>query len=86
MPMRKLPKPDGRDEREPDAQADRLRVLRSSAISREARTTPTTAAAIPTACAALGRSPVATPTITGSAAPVAEIGATMLIVPIASAW
>ncbi len=34
---------------------------------------------------ALGRSPVAMPTITGSATPVEAIGATTLIVPIASA-
>jgi hypothetical protein len=33
-----------------------------------------------------GSSPRARPAITGTAAPVAEIGATMLIVPIASAW
>jgi hypothetical protein len=53
--------------------------------SREARTTPTIVTARPTACSALGRSPVMTPTTTGSVAPLAEIGATTLIVPTARA-
>ena len=40
---------------------------------------------MPAICSALGRSPSASPTSTGTAAAVAEIGATTLIVPIASA-
>ena len=56
-----------------------------SCSSREARTTPATIAASPTAVSAEGRLPVATPTTTGSATPAALIGATTLIVPIASA-
>ncbi len=43
------------------------------------------AATMPTNCSAAGRSPPAIPTITGTATPVAAIGATMLIVPIESA-
>ncbi len=44
-----------------------------------------TAATIPSSCSAAGRSPPAIPTTTGTATPVAEIGATMLMLPIASA-
>jgi hypothetical protein len=44
------------------------------------------ASAIPTSCTVRGRSPDASPTSTGITAPVAESGATTLIVPIASAW
>ena len=40
---------------------------------------------MPATCSVLGRSPSASPTSTGTAAAVAEIGATTLIVPIASA-
>ena len=47
--------------------------------------TPAIVTTSPTTTIALGRSPVAMPTITGSATPVAEIGATTHIVPIASA-
>ena len=53
--------------------------------SRLASTTPTTAVAMPTTCSAAGRSPLASPTITGTTTPVAEIGATIDIVPIARA-
>ena len=53
--------------------------------SREASTTPTTAATRPTERSSPGSSPVARPTSTGSATPVEATGATMLIVPIASA-
>ena len=53
--------------------------------SREASTIPTTASARPAERRAPGSSPPMSPTITGSATPVAEIGATMLIVPIDSA-
>ena len=42
---------------------------------------PTTA---PTACTALGRSPVAIPTTTGTSTAIDEIGATTLIFPAAS--
>ena len=47
--------------------------------------TPSVVTTSPTTTTALGRSPVAIPTITGSATPVALIGATIDIVPIASA-
>ena len=47
--------------------------------------TPTIVTTSPTAASADSASPLSTPTSTGSAAPLAEIGATMLIVPIASA-
>ncbi len=40
---------------------------------------------MPATCNAAGRSPENSPTSTGIETPVAEIGATMLIVPIASA-
>ena len=40
---------------------------------------------MPTSWSAAGRSPEASPTSTGIETPVAEIGATMLIVPIESA-
>ena len=40
---------------------------------------------MPATCSAPGRSPESSPTNTGIATPVAEIGATTLIVPIASA-
>ncbi len=40
---------------------------------------------MPAICSAPGRSPETSPTSTGIDTPVAEIGATMLIVPIASA-
>jgi len=53
----------------------------SGVSSRRASTTPTAAAAMPASCSPPGLSPVARPTMTGTAAPVAEIGATMLIVP-----
>ena len=53
--------------------------------SRDAAITPAMASSSPSQTTAPGRSPSATPTATGSAAPVAEIGATMLIVPAASA-
>jgi hypothetical protein len=45
---------------------------------------PAIASAIPSTWIVPGRSPEATPTSTGTTAPVAETGATMLIVPIAS--
>ena len=57
----------------------------SSIGSREARITPPSAIAMPAICSELGRSPSTSPTSTGTAAAVAEIGATTLIVPIASA-
>ena len=44
-----------------------------------------TGTAIPASCSADGRSPEPSPTSTGIAVPVAEIGATTLIVPIVSA-
>ena len=47
---------------------------------------PAIAAAIPTACAAPGRSPRAIPAMIGTTTPVALIGATMLIVPTTIAW
>ena len=51
----------------------------------EVAATPAIASAKPASCQPLGRSPVASPTTTGSAAPVAAIGMTMLIVPMLSA-
>ena len=57
----------------------------SSCCSREASRTPTKVTASPTATTVDRRSPVAIPTTTGSVTPVALIGATMLIVPMASA-
>lgn len=48
-------------------------------------TTPATASATPSSCATLGRSPPAIPQRKGTNALVAVIGATMLMVPIASA-
>ena len=56
----------------------------ASAGSRAASTMPAIATTMPATWIAPGRSPVASPTSTGTAAPVAETGATMLIVPIAS--
>ena len=53
--------------------------------SRDASTTPATASASPTDRTSPGLSPSSTPISTGSATPVEAIGATMLIVPIASA-
>ena len=47
--------------------------------------TPIVVTTSPTMTTGPGRSPVAIPTITGSATPVAQIGATIDIVPIASA-
>ena len=55
----------------------------ASAGSRAASTIPAIATRMPASCSAPGRSPLARPTSTGTAAPVAETGATMLIVPIA---
>ncbi len=57
----------------------------SPSPSREASTTPTDAATIPASWIAAGRSPPAIPTATGTTTPVAEIGATMLMLPTASA-
>ena len=54
-----------------------------SSSSREASTIPTTASASPSEPATPGSSPPIRPAITGTATPVAAIGATMLIVPIA---
>jgi hypothetical protein len=54
--------------------------------SRAASTTPRPASAIPAIWSADGSSPEVSPTSTGMIVPVAEIGATMLIVPIVSAW
>ena len=54
-------------------------------LTRTANAQPAIVTTSPTATSADRASPVATPTSTGSAAPLAEIGATMLIVPIASA-
>ena len=70
----------GRSRRGPPARAR----TPSRAGSRAASTMPTIASAIPTIWIVPGRSPEATPTSTGTAAPVADTGATMLIVPIAS--
>ena len=47
-----------------------------------ASTVPNTATPIPTHASALGLSPVATPSSTGTAAPSAATGATTLIVPV----
>ena len=52
---------------------------------RVARRTPPSAIPIPASCRADGRSPLARPTITGTAVPRLRIGPTMLITPIASA-
>ena len=65
-------------------------ALRASAASwspgsSEASATPTSAATIPIHCSVPGRSPSRTPASTGTIALVATIGATMLIVPTASA-
>ena len=57
----------------------------ASPASRAASMTPTRASAMPAICTARGRSPDTSPTTTGTAAPVADSGATMLIVPIDSA-
>ena len=67
-----------------------VRPVRRAASSslgaeRDASTTPAPASTMPASCSAPGRSPDASPTSTGMTTPVAEIGATMLIVPIASA-
>ena len=67
------------------ARPARARASSPWAASREASTTPTAAAAMPASWSVPGCSPDASPTITGTAEPVAEIGATMLMVPIASA-
>ena len=66
---------------------ERLVWSRSSTAvaSSEASTTPSIVIAKPAAASADSVSPLAIPMTTGSAAPLAEIGATMLIVPIASA-
>ena len=58
-------------------------VSSSSTASSEARITPAIVTTRPAATSADSASPLSTPTSTGSAAPLAEIGATMLIVPIA---
>ena len=53
--------------------------------SSDASATPESAATIPIHCRVSGRSPSKTPASTGTIALVATIGATMLIVPSASA-
>ena len=57
--------------------------LRAGSIA--TRITPTAASTTPASCATAGRSPVAMPTTKGITALVALIGATMLMVPMASA-
>ena len=86
MPAKNDPKPTAATSAR--STADRLfrRVCASAApVSRAASMTPISASAMPATCTARGRSPETSPTSTGTAAPVAETGATMLIVPIASA-
>ena len=74
------------EQREPDrGAAGPARLGVGDGASRAASTTPPHASTIPATCSAPGRSPDASPASTGIATPVAEIGATMLIVPIASA-
>ena len=51
--------------------------------ARDARTTPSRATQMPSACSGVGSSPRAMPYTTGSAAPVAEMGATILTRPTA---
>ena len=73
---------DRRKQREADARR-RARRCRLAWCSRDARKTPTSAQAMPASCSADGRSPVAIPTTTGTAAETPAIGATMLIAPTA---
>ena len=86
IPAKNDPKPSAATQREPD-RGPVGAILRGVGFlaSREASMTPSIASAIPASCTIRGRSPDASPTSTGIAAPVAESGATMLIVPIASA-
>ena len=63
----------------------RCASLPGSDASRPAKMTPAIASTIPPIWSVLGRSPDASPTTTGMTVPVADTGATMLIVPMASA-
>ena len=86
MPAKNEPKPTAATSASPiDARPSGATAASSDGGSRAASTTPPQASTMPATCSAPGRSPDARPTSTGIATPVAEIGATMLIVPIASA-
>ena len=65
------------------AAAPMVSPLRAGSIA--TRITPTAARTTPASCATAGRSPAAMPTTKGITALVALIGATMLMVPMASA-
>ena len=87
MPTKKPPKPSAAMSARPTPAPVRDPGRAPSAAlaaSREASTTPMRASATPSPCTALGLSPVATPTVSGTTAAVADMGATTLIVPTAS--
>ena len=85
MARKKNPKPSAETTASPVPRAAPRRRSSPTTSSREASTTPASARAIPAACTAVGRSPVAIPTTTGTTAAQAEIGATTPMFPIASA-
>ena len=80
---KKLPKPSAASSARPIA-ARGGRPPSSPGGSRAASMIPAIATTMPATWSVAGRSPEASPTSTGTAAPAAETGATMLIVPIAS--
>ena len=86
IPAKNEPKPTAASSARPIATRPLRRVSGSSlGASLDARMTPAHASPMPATCSAPGRSPDASPTSTGIETPVAEIGATTLIVPIESA-
>ena len=86
MPAKNDPKPIAASSASPIAVRPARRSASSSlGAEREASTTPPAASTMPASCSVPGRSPEASPASTGMTTPVAEIGATMLIVPIESA-
>ncbi len=86
MPAKNDPKPMAASSASPIAVRPVRRTASSSlGAAREASTTPPAASTMPASWSVPGRSPDVSPTSTGITTPVAEIGATMLIVPIASA-
>ena len=84
MPTKKAPKPSAATTASPTPAAAR-RPLPLSPNSIEASIAPASASAMPRPCAVVGAVPSASETTIGSSAAIAEIGATTLIVPTASA-
>ena len=86
MPVEERSEPDAAIRASPTAVRPLRRASASApGASRAASTTPQQASTMPAICRVPGRSPETSPTTTGIETPVAEIGATTLIVPIESA-